>query len=282
MFRKLSIFWILLVAILITSGVPLGLLAYNAIRTTESGVEREQINQLGERVHAHANTINGQFHEFQTATGLAAADAKSLMLTASRQIPAEEIENRLGKYARDSNNVFGLDAWYNAVYLPQAGDNRQSNVFLNKDTALTPKLNYDIAITEDLNPLFEQIKDSGIGTQWIYLTTAEGMLRLYPWAGNEGYPVDWQPQTISFYTVAAPERNPERKSVWTAPYNDFAGAGVMVTNSLPIYDGDRLVAVMSHDFLIKDLQQQVLGFKVGEQGFAFLLDEQGNIVAHKD
>jgi len=68
--------------------------------------------------------------------------------------------------------------------------------------------------------------------------------------------VDWKPQEVSFYTVAAPERNPLSEAVWTAPYNDFAGAGLMVTNSAPIYVKDKLVGVMSHDFRIEDLQKQ--------------------------
>jgi hypothetical protein len=108
------------------------------------------------------------------------------------------------------------------------------------------------------------------------------MMRLFPWQDNSGYPPDWKPQEISFYTVAAPERNPLSEAVWTAPYNDFAGAGLMVTNSAPIWVKDKLVGVMSHDFRIKDLQRQVLGFEVGKTGLAFLLDRQGNIIAHKN
>jgi hypothetical protein len=110
---------------------------------------------------------------------------------------------------------------------------------------------------------------------------AEGMMRLFPWQDNS-YPADWKPQEISFYTAAAPERNPLSEAVWTAPYNDFAGAGLMVTNSAPVYDKDKLIGVMSHDFRIKDLQRQVLGFEVGKTGLAFLLDNQGNIIAHKN
>src|SRR5262249_42782768 len=58
--------------------------------------------------------------------------------------------------------------------------------------------------------------------------------------------------------------------------------GTMVTIALPIFDGDPLIGVMSHDLLIKDLQSQVLGFKIGEQGFAFLVDGSGDIIVHKD
>jgi putative methionine-R-sulfoxide reductase with GAF domain/HAMP domain-containing protein len=162
-------------------------------------------------------------------------------------------------------------------------------VFLNKDTPLTPQLERVIAVTEELDPLFRAAHTSGIEgdieSQWLYLTLPSGMMRLYPWTPSwkpdSHYEIDWQPQTISFYTVADQENNPERKSAWTAPYIDYAGAGWMVTNSYPIYDEDTLIGVMSNDVLIESLQQQVLGFEVGVDGFGFLLDKDGNVIAHR-
>lgn len=282
MFKKIPTFYILLAALLITSAVPLGLLALNTLRTTETEVESEQITQLAARVEAHASTINEQLLSFENATKLAADQARFLLMDPQAQITPAEKDATLRKYRRDANGVLGLDEWYRQTYLPGFGDDRLSNVFLNRDTPLTPELGYAIAVTEKLDPLFDAIHRSNMGTQWIYLTLAEGMMRLFPWQDNSGYPVDWKPQEISFYTVAAPERNPLSEAVWTAPYNDFAGAGLMVTNSAPIYVKDKLAGVMSHDFRIEDLTKQVLGFEVGKSGLAFLLDKQGNIIAHRN
>src|SRR5260221_2162823 len=284
MTKRVPIFWIVMLALLITSGIPLGVLAYSAIRTSEVGVENEQKLQLVARADAHAATMDQQLKQFAIATQLAAAQAQKIMLgQKAGELSDQEVEQRLVKYTRDAKGMFGLDDWYNKVYLPKAKDDNQSDVFLNKNTELTPGLKYVIAATEDLNPLFAAVKRDSPGTQWVYLTTPEGMMRLYPWgSGNSGYDPGWEPQKESFYTVAAPERDPNRDPAWTNPYNDVAGAGIMVTNAVPIYDGDHLIGVMSHDLLIKDLQSQVLGFKVGEQGFAFLVDGGGNIIAHKD
>ena len=282
MFKRIPTFYILLVALLVTSAIPLGLMAVNTLRTTETEVEREQIAQLAARADAHAATIDEQLRGFENATQLAADQARLLLLNPSAQMAPAERDAILQKFQRDDNGVYGLDHWYHESYLPQFDDNRQSNVFLNRDTPLTPELEYDVAVTEKLNPLFDAIYRNDIGTQWIYLTLPSGMMRLFPWQDNSGYPPDWKPQEVSFYTVAAPERNPLRQATWTAPYNDFAGAGLMVTNSDPIYDHDELIGVMSHDFRITDLQQQVLGFQVGQTGLAFLLDQQGNIIAHRD
>jgi hypothetical protein len=282
MLQRVRTFDILLAALLFTSAIPLGLMALNTLRATETEVEREQTAQLAARADAHAATIDEQLRSFQNATRLAADQARLLLVDPSTQLTAAERDAILQKYQRDANGVLGLDGWYHQTYLPQHGDDRRSNVFLNRDTLLADALGYDIAVTEQLDSLFDSIYRSDIGTQWIYLTLADGMMRLFPWADNAGYPVDWKPQEVSFYTVAATERNPLRQSTWTAPYNDFAGAGLMVTNSDPLYDGDRLIGVMSHDFRITDLQRQVLSFQVGQTGLAFLLDRQGNVIAHRD
>ena len=282
MLKKISVFWLVLAALLITSVIPLGLMAWNAIRSTETEVERTQLDQLTRLVKAHALTIDERLQAFENATSLATAQAKVFLLNRQDYLQPQDRQDILQKYQRDERDVYGLDSWYDNLYLPEFGDDRQSNIFLNQNMPLTAELEQAVIVTEKLNPIFEAIRSRNLGTQWIYLTLAEGLMRLYPWHENDGYPVDWEPQTITFYTVADAERNPDRQSVWTPPYNDFAGAGLMVTNSEPIYDGDELIAVMSHDLRIKDIQTEVLNFKVGEQGFAFLLDGQGNIIAHKD
>jgi|GEM_PF-2260001 len=283
MMRKISTFWLMVFGLMLTSAITLGLMAANAIQITEDAIEDAQISQLGFRAEVYASDINERLRMMEIKTQLLAPQAKLLMI--SDDLSAKEIQLRLQKYERDSNNVYGSDRWYENFYKPKYGDDRLSNVFLNKDTPLTPQLERVIAATEELDPLFRAAHASGIEgdieSQWLYLTLSSGMIRLYPWTPSSGYPVDWQPQTIGFYTVANQENNPDRNSVWTAPYNDYAGAGLMVTYSSPIYDEDTLLGVMSSDFLIRHLQDQVLDFKIGVEGFGFLLDDNGNVIAHK-
>jgi len=280
MLRKISTFWLMVFGLMLTSAITLGLMAASAIQTTGRTVENEQISQLRSRAEAYTSAINERLRAFENATQLVATQAKILMLSGG--LSPEEFQSRLQKYQRDANNVYGLDLWYQNEYQPRYKDDHISNVFLNEDTLLTPQLERIITATEELDPLFRSIHESNIGSQWVYLTLPNGMMRLYPYTASSGYSADWKPQTQTFYTVADQTSDPDRKSVWTAPYNDFAGAGLMITNSYPIYDGNTLIGVMSNDFLIKDLQKEVLGFKVGINGYAFLLDGNGNVIAHKN
>ncbi len=474
MLRRISIFWIILAALLFTSAVPLGIIAFRSVQTTSSEVEKEQKQQLLNRVNAHADAIDEQFRQFEITTNLAATRLRQLMVGVAPDLTDEQVEDILENYARDQFDVYGLDAFYleQDGTIPEPEQYNVSNVYVNESTELNPELRRIIAATEELDELFGSIRSENFGSQWLYLTTPapNGMMRLYPWHPNQYGPPDnwsvWEPWEILFYTAAedqgvlilsrdetqppeeqvsiveqvtsgsaleyfrnadtmpacteaepgnptcfidcsddsAPLRGeycdddsrivilqdatatsivstevgqvpddvrlcaeggvstedscyidctdetdilvddsnyctetPEailllepvvkpdvssavikgitpddyaecgdtvstapchldcmetthplheqfcRGTVWTPPYYDFAGQGLMVTNSLPVYNDDNeVIAVMSHDLRIDEMEKQVLGFEVGDDGFAFLLDPAGQIIAHRD
>jgi methyl-accepting chemotaxis protein len=142
----------------------------------------------------------------------------------------------------------------------------------------------EIVQTESLDATFHAIKAVSPDTQWVYLTTDTGMMRLYPWASNDHYPDDWDPRQIIFYTVAEPANNPELDTQWTPPYVDFAGAGWMVTVSTPILNQEQqFMGVMSHDITIQSLKEVALNINVlNGVGYGFLIDQEGNVIAHPD
>ena len=108
------------------------------------------------------------------------------------------------------------------------------------------------------------------------------MMRLFPWASNDHYPDAWDPREIVFYTIVEPEENPNMEPRWTLPYVDFAGAGWMVTASVPMVDENgEFLGVMSHDVTIDSLKQIALSINVLDGvGFGFLVDGEGNVIAH--
>ena len=285
MLKKIPSFWLFFIWLTVTNLVTLSLLSAGVYRSTRTQVEEEQQRQLAARVAAQAEAIDARLREFETATVLAASAAQP-MLQGVAPLTAEEETAVLALYTRDARNVFGRDSWYYSVHRPTFNNNHLSNVYINSNTALNERLAYLVATTERLDPLFAQIVARDINTQWVYLTTAEGMMRLYPWHDNNYNDNDpfWEPQSQIFYTAVLANNTPAGQGAWTFPYVDCAGAGLMVTNAVPIFaeNGRDLLAVMSHDFLIESLQNEVLGFRVGDRGFAFLLDQDAHVIAHRN
>jgi methyl-accepting chemotaxis protein len=50
--------------------------------------------------------------------------------------------------------------------------------------------------------------------------------------------------------------------------------------AVPIRDGNRLVGVLAAAMTVEDISKKTATWKMGTTGFAFLLDEQGNVVSH--
>ena len=50
--------------------------------------------------------------------------------------------------------------------------------------------------------------------------------------------------------------------------------------AVPIRDGNRLVGVLATAMTVEEVTKQIATWKMGKTGFAFLLDEQGNVVSH--
>ncbi len=72
-------------------------------------------------------------------------------------------------------------------------------------------------------------------------------------------------------------------SVWSTPYYDDFAQISMVTSSAPMYKADgTLLGVATADIDLTQMQQMIVSLPVSAQGEAFLLDQAGVYIAHKD
>jgi sigma-B regulation protein RsbU (phosphoserine phosphatase) len=65
------------------------------------------------------------------------------------------------------------------------------------------------------------------------------------------------------------------------PYADAAGQGMVMTLFYPLWDAqvDRFAGAMAVDMKLDSIIQNILAFKVGRSGFAFLMNGKGEVVA---
>jgi HAMP domain-containing protein len=274
-----SIYRVILGAFIVVSISPLILISFLFIRDSMDALIAQMEANLQQLAVAKAEEINLRLSEVKHSTEIAALEAGRIL-----QMPLNvaEIEGKMSRYQPDGRNILGLDIYYQAQGGEAALGTDLSNVYWTSWQSNDPVIRQQIAQTEALDPIFSAIKQVSEETQWIYLTTSDGMMRLYPWASNDHYPDSWDPREIIFYSVAAPENNPTFQTRWTPPYVDFAGAGWMVTVSTPVVDqsGDFL-GVMSHDITIDSLQEIALSINVLDgSGYGFLIQNDGNVITH--
>ncbi|MCF8017789.1 MAG: methyl-accepting chemotaxis protein [Vallitaleaceae bacterium] len=75
-------------------------------------------------------------------------------------------------------------------------------------------------------------------------------------------------------------KNAENGIGWTDPYYDELSGITMITTSVAIGSGDNVLGVVSADYDLTTIQALIDGVRIGDHGFAMLLDRQGNILAH--
>jgi putative methionine-R-sulfoxide reductase with GAF domain len=168
----------------------------------------------------------------------------------------------------------------------QYGNSEQdvASIYIPNTITLDDSMNSDLNTSAYLDFLAPSIMRSNPDIVAVYYTSATGFNVYYPnisLAAN--VPPDVDLLTQPFYVVAIPKNDPERKTVWTAPYQDQAGRGLIVTSAAPVYDQNgQFKGVMAVDVQLSKISEQIAAIKVGQSGFAFLVDSSGHIIAMPD
>ncbi|HZP56364.1 MAG TPA: GAF domain-containing protein [Dehalococcoidia bacterium] len=111
----------------------------------------------------------------------------------------------------------------------------------------------------------------------MYFDSVNGVTRYYP-PTRTGQRAPIMETLQAEMARVGPQGNPDRKTVWTAPYLDPAGQGPVVTASTPVYDGSEFRGVMNVDLSLERLIAQVDVMKPTASGYAFYLDRDGKLL----
>ena len=156
-----------------------------------------------------------------------------------------------------------------------------ASVFIPNIVTLDQALIADLNTSMQLDFSAPSVLKANPNVVAVYYISANNFTVYYPnidLANN--VPPDFNPLDQPFYTIAAPENNPERKAKWTDPYQDPAGTGLIVTNAVPVYDqNNRFRGVLAADIQLTKISEQISTIKIGKSGFAFLIDFSGHIVS---
>ncbi|MDZ7726752.1 MAG: cache domain-containing protein [Dehalococcoidia bacterium] len=110
---------------------------------------------------------------------------------------------------------------------------------------------------------------------------ASRLVRYFPPVDlHERLPEDFDILEDPHYTMAAPEENPSGEHApGSEPYLDPAGQGLMVTVASPIYDeGGRYTGTIGLDVALDQLVVQVDQTRPSDNGFAFAIGKDGNLL----
>jgi len=130
-----------------------------------------------------------------------------------------------------------------------------------------------------LNPIFRATKRNIPNAAWVYYTSANKFIIVYPHVPSKEFAMSDEILRHEFFTGGRPEKNPSRGTFWTSAYIDEAGKGLMVTCGKPVDRGNQYLGTVSIDLTLYFLNEFVRNFDA-ESGTAFLVNDQNQLLAH--
>jgi PAS domain S-box-containing protein len=223
-------------------------LQYIAYTQADIGaVAMEWAGELGHRASRY-------MQQFKAAGATAALDTSSFAQTAS-------------------------GVWYNP------DPDRVSDVVVLNNAALQGAVLDDITYSAALDALFPALVEGFPGESSgeayhpiaIIFISANAVGRYYPPIGlHESTPADFDASYL--VDKFGPSANPTSETIWTVPYEDLNGRGLVITAQTPVYEGDLFRGLFEVDLSIGNLVEVVNGIKPTDSGFAFYVDREGGIL----
>ncbi len=173
-----------------------------------------------------------------------------------------------------------FETWKNGVHY-KVNDNGGSSVWYSSITPFDAYAKQKATKTEGMDRILKLVATSNASIVGVYFNSFDSMCRYYPYL-KEVYNVfeyNMDIPKFNFYYLADEKHNPSKKTVWTNVYLDPAGQGWMSSCITPIYAEGKLQGVTGIDVTVDKMLQTILNLKLPWQAGAFLVDENGVILA---
>ncbi|HEY7349339.1 MAG TPA: methyl-accepting chemotaxis protein [Ktedonobacterales bacterium] len=256
-----------------------------------------QMNTMNSQARSTSSTAlmtNAQQALQTQASNIDQTISKQMQLIANT---TQELANYAG-YLLSNPDVFGAGVydqfetvaqdpikgqWYNPVTDPDS-------LFLpNTITEITPTMKQQINILTYIDAVFKAHYDQD---QYpTYIGTALGITRYYaPDPKNPKHnadlahivPPDFDITKRPWFVAANQKNDPKKLPVLTSVYFDATGKGLLITSAAPVYDNKgHFLGAVGRDVTLSNLLS-ALPAKIGQNGYAFLVGQDGNIISMPD
>jgi GAF domain-containing protein/HAMP domain-containing protein len=268
----------IIAGILLTGIVSLGVLSFFALNRTG-----QLVNTLSDRVETSVNLlaeeqlINTVSAEATRANGAFDSAVSQVADLASQLELLQEQKNTLGNGiywdAGDRLVRYSNGQYYNSVFSP-------SSVFVPSTVELNESIINELNVTAYLDFSAPFVIENNSQITAVYYTDTRGIITYYPNIRlGENLLHDYDGTAQPTYRVATPLFNADRLARWSFPRQAPAGTGLAVSVSAPVYFMDEFKGVMTADFQLERIAEQINTIRVGSTGYAFLIDKDGHIIA---
>ena len=220
----------------------------------------------------------------------------------SYQLALHEL-NRLSLFLLDNtpNDSEAIDNWLTAERFDRCPDGFWQSLYrldqynrgeLPEDSisySCSPQLahngeaHFKMFAHRNIGSFLRDIKTQLPEIEWIYYQDATNMSLQYPYiCQKDAITPDFDWSRYHTWLSVCPENNPLREIRWTSPSVDYAGKGVILSVSLPLYREDEFTGLWSIDVPMVSLYTGALDESRISGQSNFISDATGRLIFHPD
>ncbi len=133
----------------------------------------------------------------------------------------------------------------------------------------------------NIGPFLEEIWNGLPETSWIYYQDTTNTSLQFPYIDQiTAISPDFDWRTYHTFQSVCPQNNPEGGIQWTQPTIDYAGEGLILSVSIPVRIQNRFIGLWSIDLPMTTLYPEFVFDTLLDGQVNFIVDEDGNLVAH--
>ncbi|HTP03235.1 MAG TPA: cache domain-containing protein [Anaerolineales bacterium] len=238
----------------------------------ESNVRQKAVDTLTATSKGQTDSLNAIFASLRQNVNSVGLNAGSLLTH----------QARLGKGtywdASQSMTRLANGSWDNVSNTDPA------SIFIPARQELTEPLSAEINSLRQLDFVVPSFLQGNPDLVAVYFGGPSGETIYYPNVDLANIvPPDFDVTQRPWYVAASPAKNPGHGIVWSAPYLDAAKNGLVITGSVPVYDeANAFRGVVATDVQLNRLNYLVSAIRVGNTGYALVVDKDGHLIALPD
>ena len=134
----------------------------------------------------------------------------------------------------------------------------------------------------NMGPLLKHIHDRLGDIGWIYYQSTHNAALQYPYIDQcQAITSDFDWSTYYTYLSVAPDSNPQRLIQWTPPSIDYAGEGMIICVSIPVYQENLFTGLWSIDLPLRYLYRDFGFVKTYPDQMQFIVNREGMLLLHE-
>jgi GAF domain-containing protein/HAMP domain-containing protein len=262
--------------ILILAIIGTGYYVYSRSQTSNAFLSKQldtnELQQAEERLNNISNEQAAALNDFFVSL----SKDTSLIGRAAENLLAQQDAMNRGVYWNASESLTRLPngSWDNQNWEP-------ASIFIPAKADLTGSLAIRLNTLRYLDFTAPAVLKKDPEIVAIYFGGRDGETLYYPNIDLAALvPPDFDVTSRPWYVAASPAQDPSRNAAWSIPYLDATTNGLIITSSVPVYDsGGIFRGVLAMDIQLNRISELVSNIKVGDTGFAMLVDRNVRLIA---